>query len=545
MRSEYGRRAVSGPLRRLRTDPDRWLVLATTLAWAGLLVVFSVLTPVWRSPDETNHFDLVLDVADGRGYASWDDDVLSDGVLEASAPVRTAPPRVPVAPGAQPPALPPVEDSSVMSTTPNHMTQHPPVYYGLTGAELAVAQALGLAPASVSGQLAVTRVLSGALLVPVPALAWLTASVLGTSRRARRFALLVPLAIPGLVQVGSGLTNDVLSVLVFSALAAVLAAYAVGRRSPWIPVTAGVLCAAALLTKAFGAATVVWALLVVLASWRSGEGRRVGRDAGIVGGLAAVLGGWWYVRNLVQEGRLLPSLEEARFSSRSVLADTPKSFDHWFDRFTPVAGRGFFGLFGYADVAISDRVYRVLLALVLVGVVAGLATVWRSRCEVVLLVAPLPILLVLQATQSYRLYETSGVVALGHGRYLLPAIVPCAVLLAIGADRLTRRAGRVAVAASLVLVVAVQLHAASRLLEFFWSSDGGRTAWRVATSWSPLPQAISVASLVLAASMLAVMMVLLVREPAPSAPVAAGTGPPPPAVPTGAPGPPVGVPDSS
>jgi small subunit ribosomal protein S36 len=527
VRSEYGPRAVPGPLRRLRSDPDRWLVLATTLAFAGLLVVFSVLTPVWRSPDETNHFDLVLDVADGRGYAAWDADVFSQGVLEASAPVRTAPPRVPIAPGARPPALPSVDESSTMSATPNHMTQHPPVYYGLAGAELAVAQALGLAPASLSGQLAVARVLSALLLVPVPALAWLTATVLRASRRARRLALLVPLAIPGLVQVGSGLTNDVLTVLLFSALAVVLAVYVAGRRSPWVAAAAGALGAVALLTKAFGAGAVVWALLVIIATWRAGEGRRVLRDGLLAGGLASLLGGWWYVRNLVQEGRLLPSLEEARFSSQSVLAGSDKSFDQWFDRFTPVAGRGFFGLFGYADVAVSDRVYRVLLALVLVGAVAGVVALWRSRAQIVLLVAPLPILLVLQATQSYRLYETSGVVALGHGRYLLPAIVPCAVLVATGVDHLARRGGRAITVVALAVVVAAQLHAASRLLEFFWSSEGGTAAFRVATDWSPLPRPVVLASVGLTALLLAVVLALLVRGPVPPDPVgAAPTRPP-------------------
>jgi hypothetical protein len=536
VRSEYGRCAVSGPLHRLRTDPDRWLVLATTLAWAGLLVVFSVLTPVWRSPDEPSHFDLVLDVADGRGYAAWNEDVFSEGVLEASEPVRTAPPRVPIAPGAQPPGLPPVAESDVMSTRPNHMTQHPPVYYGLTGAELAIAQEVGLAPASVSGQLALARVLSAALLLPVPALAWATATVLGGTTRVRRLALLLPLAVPGITQVGSGVTNDVLSVLVFSGLALVLACYVRGRRSLGVCLAAGALCGVALLTKAFGAAAIVWALLVVAASWTAGERRRVLGHGLAVAAVAFAIGGWWYVRNLVQHGRLLPSLEEARFSSASVLAGTDKSVDQWFDRFTPVVGRGFFGLFGYADVAITDPVYRLLLALGLVGVVAGIVVVWRSRAQLVLLVAPLPVLLVLQATQSYRLYQTSGVVALGHGRYLLPAIVACAVLVAMGTDRLARRGGRWVTVGVLFLAVAVHLHAADRLLEFFWQDGGGVDALRVATGWSPLPRAASLGALTATALLLVVVLVLLVRDPPRREDAAEGTSLHRSGAPRGAPG---------
>lgn len=532
MRSEYGRRAVSAPSNRLRADPDRWLVLATTLAWAALLVAFTVLTPVWRSPDETNHFDLVLDVADGRGYAAWDEDHLSEGVLAASEPVRTAPLRVPIEPGADPPGLPAVVRSDRISTVPNHMTQHPPAYYALTGVELAVAQQMGLAPDSVSGQLAVTRVLSALLLVPVPFLAWAAARALGASARVRRLSLLVPLAVPGVTQVGSGLTNDVLSVLVFSALAVGLAAYVGGRRTRGVSLAIGALCGAALLTKAFGAAAVVWAAAVVAATWEPGERRRVLRDSSIVGVTAMAIGGWWYVRNLVREGRILPSLEEARFSSDSVLAGTAKSFDAWYDRFTPVAGRGFFGLFGYADVSVSDLVYRAALVAALGGAVAGAVALRRARPALVLLILPLPVLLGLQATQSYRLYQQSGVVALGHGRYLLPAIVPCALLVATGVARWTPARGRWPAIGLWAAAVAIHLHAAARLLDFFWADGGGLDAVRVATDWSPLPRALSGSAMVGAGIMLVVLAALLLRPPAPDEAPASG---PPPLRPAGGP----------
>jgi hypothetical protein len=172
--------------------------------WAGMLVVFTVLTPIWRSPDEANHFDLVLDVADGRGYASWDSDSFLAAVLDASAPVRSAPPRVPIAPDADPPGLPPIEDVGRPSPTPNHMTQHPPAYYGLVGAGLALVRALGLTSSTVSGELALTRLLSCALLLPIPFLSWATARRLSGHLGVRRVALLAPLAVPGVGQVGSG-----------------------------------------------------------------------------------------------------------------------------------------------------------------------------------------------------------------------------------------------------------------------------------------------------------------------------------------------------
>ncbi len=514
---------MSGLLRRLRAEPDRWLILVTTLAWASLLVVYSVLTPVWRSPDEASHFDLVLDVADGRGYADWDTDRLSEGVLDASAPVRTAPPRAPIEPRARPPALPPVEDSSDQSTAANHMTQHPPAYYWTVGAVLALAQEVGLAPPSVSGQLAVARVLSAILLVPVPSLAWAVARLLGGGPGVRRLALVAPLAVPGLAQVGSGVTNDVLSVLLFSALAVVLAAYVRGRRSLGVCVGAGALCGAALFTKAFGAAAVPWALLVVLASWRMGERDRVLRHSLAITAVAFVTGGWWYLRNLVRDGRLLPSIEEARFSSQSPLAGADKSLGEWLHRFTPVAGRGFFGLFGYADVAISDRVYHAALALGIVGVVAGLVAVRRSRPELVLLAAPLPLLLALQASQSFRLYERSGVVALGHGRYLMPAIVPVVVLIALGVARPSWPGGWRAAPVALMVAVAAHLHAASRLLDFYWADGGGMDAVRVATAWSPLPHAMAMGAFMATGALLLLLLVLLLRDPDRRAATAAGT----------------------
>jgi len=86
----------------LRQAPDRLLVLVATLAWAALLMAYSLLTPLWRAPDETSHFDLVLDVSEGRGYDDWDDDTFRAGVREASKPVREAPLGVPIAAGDRP-----------------------------------------------------------------------------------------------------------------------------------------------------------------------------------------------------------------------------------------------------------------------------------------------------------------------------------------------------------------------------------------------------------------------------------------------------------
>lgn len=528
---------MTSPTRALRQVEDRWLLVVVTLLWGCILVGYTVLTPVWRSPDEVNHFDLVLDVSGGRGYAAWDDDELSVGVIEASSPVRDRPPRVPFA-GDLPP-LPVVSDDDAMSELANHMTQHPPAYYELMGAELSVMRAVGLAPESLSGQLALVRVLSALFLVPLPALGWLLARRLGASPGVSRIALLLPLAVPGLAQVGSGVTNDAPLPLLFACVGLALASMQRAASPRRAAAVTGVLCGLALFTKAFGAAALLWALLVVAAGLRRRGGRETIVTSAILGGSAFLTGGWWYGRNLVLDGRVLPSLEEGRFDAPSSFASAHRDLGDWASRFWPTAGRGFFGLFGYAEVAVSDLAYRIALVVALAGVVAGAVAVWRrGRTALVLLVAPLPILLVLQVSQSYRLFEQSGLVALAHGRYLLPAFVPCAVLVSFAFTLprrpLSRGLGLVVVA----LGVLLHAHVLTRLVDFFWSDDGTSEALRTAVEWSPLMRPVSVAALGSVVPLLGVLIVLVVWLPGDRGPAGGGRPRTPPRAPsTGSPTP--------
>ena len=527
----YRRVSVSTPvrvLRALRRDQDRWLLLTATLLWTCVLVAHTLLTPVWRSPDEPNHFDLVLDVADGRGYASWDEDRLSVAVVKASASVREWPPRQQMAPDLR--GLPPVSDSPEMSDRPNHMTQHPPAYYHLLGGELRVMRALGLAPDSVSAQLALTRVLSSLLLVPLPFLAWLFARSLRVGRLGCRVALLLPLVVPGLAQVGSAVSNDALLLLVFSLLAVALARYQGGHRSLPVVASIGVLCGLALYTKAFGAAAVVWAVVVVAAGARRLGARQVVVDLASITALAFAIGGWWYLGNVLRDGRVMPSLEESRFAAANALPGAATEPQVWSDRFFPVAGRGFFGLLGYAEVSVSDLAYWIALVVSGIGFVLGVIAIRRRRGPLLLLAVPLPLLLVLQASQSYRLYETSGVVALGHGRYLLPAFLPCAALLVAAVDR-SDRVARAAGPIALLAAVAMHANIWGRALHFFWSTEGPWSALVAAVDWSPLPRVMSLAALGAIPPLTILLMVLVLvaprgRDSAPTAPTPRSRGAP-------------------
>ena len=175
-----------------------------------------------------------------------------------------------------------------------------------------------------------------------------------------------------------------------------------------------------------------------------GEPRRWRRAAGLVGlalAVSALLSGWWFVRNvavygwpdlfgLLQHDRVVvgqprwpglgEQLESVRFFVYSLF-------------------RSFWAQFGWMAVVLDGRFYGLfLLLLVLVG--AGLREFWRrerlrwptaARQGLALLLAALGLVLL-----EVVVYNLSFIQA--QGRYLYPAILPFALLTALGWSSLAR-----------------------------------------------------------------------------------------------------------
>jgi 4-amino-4-deoxy-L-arabinose transferase-like glycosyltransferase len=122
----------------------------------------------------------------------------------------------------------------------------------------------------------------------------------------------------------------------------------------------------------------------------------------------------------------------------------------------------FWGQFGWMGVPIDERLYRLLAFLTFLAAIGLLFRLFRKtewsparRTATGLLLGSL-----LLTGASYLWYNLSFVQH--QGRYLFPALIPLAIVAAIGWHELTRRDNRITLAVSMVLVAVVL--AASALL---------------------------------------------------------------------------------
>jgi 4-amino-4-deoxy-L-arabinose transferase-like glycosyltransferase len=471
---------------------------AVTALFTLLLVWYSVLVPMWRAPDEREHVDLVLDLAEEQTYPAWDENWFSAGVLNGSVAISGATNRTHLdgadaPPRATRPTLGELHGRGP-SGTRNEMAQHPPAYYaalaaGYSAVTVAVEQQ-DLAAEQVVGLL---RLLNIGLTALVPAICWWAARRAGLGRPAAAVASLVPLAIPGLLEIGSAVNNDNLLTVACGAAVALAVGVARGDARRSTAVALGLLTAVALLTKLFA----VVLLPVIAAAYWAGR-RRVPRGAlrgpfVIAAGVAAS-GLWWYVVNLARYGAVNPSADTDRFG------EAPASFTpdlhEWSTTLGTFLADGFWGRPGKFEAPLPN-VYVILATVCLLGVAAfGAVELWRRRqggagggALVVVLLLPLPGILAMVAGNSYRLYASSGVLAFMHGRYLMPAVTGVAVLFAAGVSRLLGDRPRLAVGVLLAAAVVMQRAALLQVLGHFWGPPAAslRQALRSAVAWSPWP----------------------------------------------------------
>ena len=456
------------PRRELLRHPVAWLVLW----YALLLVVLSVLHPVWRAPDEPAHVDMARWAAGEWGWPHIGDREVSrqvTGTLElvgvADGPERLgapAPPR---------PSFGAVAADEPSGTT-QQMVQHPPLYYELIGRAGAL-----LLPDEIAFDTEVTvlRLLSALLMLPVLFLAWRTARQLVDDRSAVVAAVLVA-GVPQLAHIGASVNNDTLLVLLSSAMAPLLVRIARGEGSMRLVVAAGALGGLACLTKGFGFFTPLWLVVAVVV------GRRdvVRRCAASLAALF-VAGGWWIVRNVVVEGAVQPS----GFG----YPDPPPGFEVDIDWWAGFFWGRFNGRFWFEPDAVprsSPPVAQWLTVAVAVLAVMGAVVLWRrSRVGVAATLALPPVVLFgLTAAGAFNYYRSVGSPWGISGRYVFPAVVAVAVLVAVAV------AGR-RWAALVAVVVAVVLHGFAMWWAFdrYWDGIEGLRAW------SPLPWAAVVAAL--------------------------------------------------
>jgi hypothetical protein len=466
MRDTAGTEAVTAAMSTSHERSYRRVLALLTLLVAAWTVVWAVVTPAFRSPDEQNHVNSVLRIAYGGGWPPPGEarfsPVIEDAVEEAAYPadlpgrygslredVRQFVDVVPAPRGERARVdgstalAPPGSDATV-----DQMTQHPPAYYALGAAVLHVT---GLADARWDQVMLALRVLDAALLgASVPFAAAAVRRVTG-SRSAALLAVPLPLLVPQVGHILGSTNNDALVVLV-CAVVTYLAVRVVTGDLRWRTAAAiGVALGVGMLTKvmvAFAVPTILAAyLLAVRGPWRA----RLTR-ASVAMVVALVVGGWWWVRNILTLGVVQPA-----GLPRNVrrLAQVPD------DEVLPLSvsrvAQSFFGHLGWLEVRLDGTL--VVLGSVVLVVAGVLAVVLPGgrRAAVALLVMPAGLAagVIYNAVDFHA--ETGVLVAL-QGRYVYGGLAALASVVAVAVWHVLGRSSRrlaVALPATTALALAV------------------------------------------------------------------------------------------
>jgi 4-amino-4-deoxy-L-arabinose transferase-like glycosyltransferase len=518
---------------RTRRRPPR-AVLVATLLFGMVTALWTVAVPAFRAPDEAAHLDLILYLADGNGYPSYDGRYFGEEVNfdtdrylvnltqpwprfdEADATPRGERPDADDL-GLEPDAGARRNDArrAGYPYVYNQMPQHPPVYYVAQAAVLRFERWVlpGHGIPSMDRELGLLRLMDVLMVMPLPLLAWATVRRMGGSDRAGTIAALLPLGVPQLMHIGAAITNDALFMLLGGILAVLLAGVGRGVRTRRTDLAVGLVLGVTLLTKAFAVMFVPWvAVAYALAAWTARRWRPL-LDGALAGAVAAAVGAWWWVRNWVVEGEPAPTTETLTRTT----AQQPDGFEPdalrfllffparllsrtwaWVGHGTPK-----FELPGWVVLVLAVLVAAAGVAAFLAarrgrgtdagasevaeaptGVEAVAAGVGPRRVDV--LAAWLPALLValFVARRSVGLYETTGKVAFVQGRYLFGALVPPMAVVGLGVAHKLGKAGPLA---TLVFVAALQAAVLGEVVAGAWSGPGFFGPVRGALAWSPWP----------------------------------------------------------
>jgi small subunit ribosomal protein S36 len=485
------------------------------------VTAYTILLPTYRAPDEQLHVDLAHVVAESGRYPAWDEVDTGTGIEHSLDIVRwddrsrnltadEAPPR------SERPSIDALEDPA-LETAANQLPQHPPLYYLVAGGALRAGELVTGDPlGSFDAETWYLRMLSVALVAPLPLIIWRTADRLRASRPVAVAATLVPLAIPQLVHMGASVNNDSLSLLVFWLLTPVVLRVAQGDLGTRAALLCGGLTAAGLLTKGFAVVMPVWvAAAAVIAWWRAREaGAGPFVHFGLVsGGMALVAGGWWWIRNWVLYGELQPSRYNELVAPN---ADAPTDFGLFLERWSYFTTRRFWGEFGWFDTHISGVAVGVATAVVVTALAVGCRR--RSRVtdapvtDRLLLAAPLLLLVSAQFVLAIDGYVRTGVMPGLQGRYWFGAVAGLSVIVAVGLGDLLRGLVRWLPLVVLGAAVAMQVLAVGTILRFYWGEPDSGLAdrARAVVAWAPIPGEVIGVGAAVAAAVAAATVALLV-----------------------------------
>lgn len=433
---------------------ERSLLGAVLLAYLALASLYAIRTPAWQAPDEPAHYNYIRQIA-GEGRLP----VLEPGDWQQTYQDELT------ARGFDPALLGRLE-------TVQYEDHQPPLYYLLQTPIYA----------ATDGDLTALRLVSVALGAGVVLAAWAVLRALFPERPALALTGAAFVAfLPQHLAVLASVSNDPLAELIVGLTLLVAMRYLRGQARGASPALLGGLVGLALLTKTtiyFLAGIAV--LAVVLRGRRERwPWRTAARHLAAVLVPALILGGVWWARNVsVYGGTDFTGL--ARHDAVTVgqprtaeYIDTMYggSFGRYLEAFVTTTFRSFWGQFGWMALIMPRWAYAAF-ALFSLGVIAGAGLYIRRERWPAALSGPqrdglalLGVTLALVAA-AYVLYNVEFVQF--QGRYLYPALIPLALLVAIGlagwAASLPGRARDLTPVLLLFMLAAYALYALERII---------------------------------------------------------------------------------
>jgi small subunit ribosomal protein S36 len=472
-----------------------WVLVALN---AALLSVYALLFPPYTGFDEPQHVDMTLHVLRGETWP-WPapgELPLSRGVAASSNPVYFGPL------SKHPYTNDPLPDrgkrltigeldrtpAPAVQNYPNQMVQHPPAYYAL-GALVLKAWPGSVDKMPYDQVVSVLRLLSIVLMTPLPLLVWAAGRRL-TEASTAVAAAAMSVGIPGLTRVGANVQNDDLLILATSAMLVGLVRVVTGDLTRRTAVFVGLLTALALFTKGF--ALVLPVVVVAAYAVHRRAGVKPGLWALVVGG---VLGGPWYLMNLVRFGKIqtegLGAKADALF--RGQANDEPHPLTTYVHHTASLLTRRFWGAIGIPDLPSLPSWLAWLLTIlitVLIGVAVARCGGRRQQLGVMLL--PIPLMLVIVVAGSLHWWQFNGELPGVQGRYLYPGLLGLLLVVATGLASLLRSRRNLAPLVAIGAAFVLQAWALAIVLGTYWVPGHDLVAGAKGVfHWSPWPPVVT------------------------------------------------------
>lgn len=476
------------------------VALAATGTFAGLLLLASLLFPLFLVPDEAFHADLVwLAQHPSRwvetGWPTVGERSLGPEITSARRTWQTrtrgrtleaAPP-----PRKERARLDELADGPADRRL-NRMAQHPPLYYLVTAAVAAPLEAVSQPPVGFDQEIWLYRIASLLLLVPLPWLAYDVSRRIHPSESSAATSAILMLGIPGLtLRNGPMINNDDLLVILSSVTIVLAVRIVQGSTRIRTAFFVGAVAGLAALTKAFGvllAPTIVVAYLVAASRGDvSHRGRWLFARIAAAGVTMVLAGGWWWVRNLIVIGTVRPHFVAD--------ASTPVKLEGGWDQLLVEALESNWITFWGGDFVFNSTLHLVPIVMVLgamfVGVLA--AVVSRDRRDQWALLVGLSVVVVLMGALYVRLgvvFERHGILGAVQGRYLYGGIVGFVVATGIGWAALAGKLERWLPSLVLAAVVVVNVLGIRSILRY-WGEPGDdlQARWEIIRAWVPVDPA--------------------------------------------------------